>query len=67
MQRPVTAPTNELNNNIDFEVTKELLLRLNHKRNSNEKQQSRCEMQQSINLELTISTPNCSYELLLKN
>jgi hypothetical protein len=62
MQRPETALSNQFN--IDF-GTKELLLRLNHKRNGNEKQQSRCEKQQSINLELTISSPSCSYGLLL--
>lgn len=49
--------------NVDFEGTEELLQYLNHKRNGNEKQQSKCEMQQSIDLELTISSPSCSYGL----
>ncbi|XP_078167241.1 uncharacterized protein LOC144561996 [Carex rostrata] len=44
--------------NVDFEGTEELLQYLNHERNGNEKQQS-------INLELTISSPSCSYGLFL--
>ncbi|KAJ4732266.1 Homeodomain-like superfamily protein [Rhynchospora pubera] len=48
-----------------FDATKELLLRLNNMRNVNEKQNSKCEIQHSINLELTISSPSCSFGLLL--
>ncbi|KAJ3708341.1 hypothetical protein LUZ61_012046 [Rhynchospora tenuis] len=48
-----------------FDATQELLLRLNNMRNINEKQKSKCEIQNSINLELTISSPSCSYALLL--